>query len=214
MRCRRSRRRSTPRLVLWSISVFALVVVVSDSAAASGPAVKEPKYGFSLTLPPKWTTIPINGSDITSLLNSATHDDPSLANVLSTEVKAATAQGIKVFAVGPLAGTSMPNVNIAAESSSGEPSGKAFAPAAAVQAKISLTEAGAKAVKTSVIHDRLGTAARVLYALPLKTGTVYGVQFYAEHTSHIAIMTVTTSSASTSLATADTIEASWRWSRS
>jgi hypothetical protein len=40
--------------------------------------VKEPKYGFTLTLPNHWKVVPLNGSDVKSLLNSATHDNPSL----------------------------------------------------------------------------------------------------------------------------------------
>jgi hypothetical protein len=210
-------RRSGHRRALWGVSALALVgpvVMVAtpgSSSAASRPSVKEPKYDFSMSLPAKWTTIPLDGSDITSLLNSATHDDPTLSNALNSQVKAATKQGIKVFAVGPVSGTTVPNVSVADQSASGAPSGNAFPPAAAVEAKISLGEAGAKGIKTSTIHDRLGDVAQVVYSLPLTTGTVDGVQLYAEHRSRIVIMTVTTSSPATALSAAHTIAGSWRW---
>ena len=173
--------------------------------------MKEPKYGFSLRLPSKWTAIPLNGSDISSLLKSATHDDPSLSNALNSQVEAATKQGIKVFAVGPLLGSFVPNLSIADESSSGAPSGNAFPPAAAVQAKISLGEAGATQVKTSVVHNRLGAVAQVLYHLPLKTGTVSGLQLYVEHGTRITIVTVTTPSTAVGLSVSRTLVAQWRW---
>jgi hypothetical protein len=182
-----------------------------QAGAATGPTVRVPQFGFSLTLPPSWTEIPLNGSDITSLLNSATHDDPTLANALSAEVKSATTHNIKVFAVGPVVGTSVPNVSIAVGSSAGAPSGKAFPPAAVVQAKISLSQAGARQIKTAVIHTGLGSTARVAYALPLKAATVYGVQYYAEHGSRVAILTVTSTLAATSLAAARTMAGNWHW---
>jgi hypothetical protein len=173
--------------------------------------VKESKYGFTLTLPAKWTTVPLNGSDISSLLKSATHDDPALANSLNSQVAAATKEGIKVFAVGPLTAGFVPNVNIAVQSSSGAPSGSDFPAAAAVQAKISLGEAGAKQIKTSVLHDRMGAVAQVLYRLPLKTGTVDGLQLYVEHGPHIAIVTVTTPSEALGRSISRTLTASWHW---
>jgi hypothetical protein len=208
---------SGSRTARWRAAAVAfgglsVLFATSGSAyGASGPSVKEPKYGFSLKLPARWTTIPLNGSDISSLLKSATHDDPALSNALNSQVEAATKQGIKVFAVGPLIGSFVPNVSIAAESSSGAPSGSAFPPAAAVQAKISLGQAGATQIKTSVIHNHMGAVAQVLYHLPLKTGTVYGLQLYVEHGSHIAIVTVTTPSSPAGLSVSRTVAANWKW---
>jgi hypothetical protein len=188
-----------------------LAAGTANAGSGSGSAIHEPKYGFSLKLPSQWNKLPLDGSDITSLLNTATHNDPTLANALSTEVRQATKQGIKVFAIGPLLAGSVPNVSIATESSAGSPSGSVFPPAAAVQAKISLAQAGAEQIETSVVHNRLGSAAQVRYTLPLKTGTVHGVQFYVRHTSRIVIITVTTLKAASSQSAARVMVNSWRW---
>ena len=59
-------------------------------------------------------------------LNSASHDDPTLANALSSEVTSGAAKGMKVFAVGPRAGSTVPNVNVIVTSSAGAPTGRAF----------------------------------------------------------------------------------------
>ena len=206
------------RLTRWVLGIVTLagpvvlLPTVGSAHPASGQLVREPKYGFTLRLPAQWNPIPLDGSDITSLLNTATHDDPSLTNALDTQVKSATAQGIKVFAVGPLAGTFVPNVNVIMQSSAVVPGGKgAFLGSVTVQAKISLGEAGIKKIRSTTVHDAMGSVVQVSYTLPLKTGDAQGVQIYAEHGSRLAIMTVTTSNSGQSLSLARAIAGSWRW---
>ena len=80
---------SRRRRVWFGLAVLGVAapLLVSTGAGAAGPQVKEPKYGFTFALPTNWRTVPLNGSDIESLLNSATHNDPSLSNALSAQGK-------------------------------------------------------------------------------------------------------------------------------
>ena len=215
---RRDRPKRWPALVATSALLVAgsLVMGASPAGAArgavSGTVVNEAEYGFSFTLPVTWKQVPLNGTDVTALLNAATHDDPALANALSGEVSAAASKGMKVFAVGPLSGATLANLNIIVTSSAGAPTGSAFAPAAVVEAKIGLTEIGAGHAKTSIVRNRLGTVAQVTYQLTLKNSPPqFGIQFYALHKSHVDIISVTTSSMSESQAAARVIVNGWHW---
>jgi hypothetical protein len=188
-----------------------LVVGEAGAGASSAVTIREPQYGFSFSLPANWKQVPLDGSDVTALLNSATHDDPSLANALDSEVTSAAAKGIKVFAVGPVVGSSVPNVNVIVSSSAGSPTGRAFAQAAVAQAKIEFAELRASQVKTSIVKNRLGTAAKVTYALHAQSATEFGEQFYVSHGPNVEIVTITTSSGATTQSTAQTVVKNWRW---
>ena len=76
------------------------------------------------------------------LPKQATKNDPSLTNGLSAQVRQAAAQGIKIYAIGPTSGAFIPNLNIAIESSAGQPTGQAFLSAIDADAKIELSEIG------------------------------------------------------------------------
>ena len=184
----------------------------TGAGAASATVVNEGKYGFSFTLPVHWKQVPLNGSDVTALLNAAAHNDPTLASALTGEVKAAASNGIKVFGVGPVSGSTVANVNIIVTSSAGAPTGNAFASAAVAEAKIQLTQVGTSHIKTSIVHNRLGAAAQVTYELNLKGAPPqFGDQFYAVHKSHIEIITVTTSTLAQSQTDARLIVDGWHW---
>jgi hypothetical protein len=201
------------RRVWLAISVLGVSVplLVTTSAGAAGPQVKEPKYGFTLNLPTKWKPVPLNGSDIKSLLKSATKNDPSLTSALSAQVKSAVEQGVKLFAIGPESNGSVPNVSILDGSATGSPKGSAFPPAAVAQAKISLTQVSATHIKAAVVKNNMGDTAEIVYQLPLKTGTVAGAQLYVEHGSRVVVMTVTTTNVADSTAAARTMVKSWKW---
>ncbi len=187
----------------------------TSAGASSGVVIGEPHDGFSFTLPVSWKQVPLNGSDITALLNAATHDDPALTNALNGQVTSATAGGVEVFAIGPLSGSTVPNVNVIVSSSGGSPTGNAFAPAAIAEAKIEFTQIGASHIKTSLVHNRLGTAAQTNSELNLKnTGPQFGDQFIVHHKPNVEIVTVSTSSLASSQSTARFIVDRWRWSRS
>ena len=210
---RRDRPKRWPLLVTAAALLMAGLFVLGETGAgaASGAVVSEPNYGFSFTLPVSWKQVPLNGSDVTALLNAAVHNDPTLANALSGEVSSAASKGMKVFAVGPVRGSTVANLNIIVTSSAGAPSGNAFAPAAVAEAKIGLAELRASDPKTSSSTTG-GTVAQATYKLTLKgTPAQFGVQFYVLHRSHIEIISVTTSSRSESQADARAVVDGWRW---
>ena len=182
-----------------------------SASASSGVVIREPQYGFSFNLPAKWKQVPLDGSDVTALLNAATHDDPSLANALDSEVTSAASKGIKVFAIGPVAGSTVPNVNVVVTSSAGAPTGRAFAQAAIAEAKIEFTQVGASHLTTSIIENRLGTSAQATYELTIKSTVEYGHQFYVQHGAHVVVVTITTSNPTSSQSNAQFIVDSWRW---
>ena len=202
------------RITLMGTSVLLAAVLVlgeTGASASSGTVLKEPQYGFSFQLPANWKQVPLDGSDVTALLNSASHDDPTLANALSSEVTSGAAKGMKVFAIGPLAGSTVPNVNVIVTSSAGAPTGRAFAQAAVAEAKIEFTQIGASHLKTSTVNNHLGSAAEATYQLNLKSSTEFGEQFYLRHGANVEIVTITTSSHAATGSNAQFIMNSWRW---
>ena len=184
----------------------------TSAGASSGVVIKEPQYGFSFTLPSNWQQLPLNGSDVTALLNAATHDDPTLANALDSEVISAASKGIKVLAIGPVVGSTVPNANVIVLSSAGAPTGSAFAQEAVAEAKIELAQVGASQIKTSIVKNRLGTSAQATYELNLKTtAPEFGEQFYVQHKSYVEIVTVSTSNLTSTQSNGQLIIDSWRW---
>jgi len=189
-----------------------LLMAEAATGASSGVAVSEHQYGFSFTLPANLKQVPLNGSDVTNLLNTATHDDPALANALDSEVTSAAAKGTKVFAIGPISGSSVPNVNVIVSSSAGVPTGRAFAQEAATEAKIELAQIKALHVKTSVVTNRLGATAEATYEIDVKgSSPQFGEQFYVQHKAYVDILTVTTPSSTATRSNAQRIVASWHW---
>ena len=210
------RDRSMRRITLLGLSTLVVAVTLAegavDASADSRIQIKEPQYGFSFALPANWKQVPLDGSDIANLLNTATHDDPALANGLSAEVKAGASKGMKVFAIGPVIGSSIPNVNVIVASSAGEPTGHAFAQSSVTEAKIEFAEIGAQQIKTSIVQTRLGAAAEVTYVLNIKNSAPQsGAQLYLEHKSHIDIVTATTAKAADSRSNLQFVLESWRW---
>ena len=209
----------------WCLEAAASVTLASSvlvlggmgagaSTGATGAVVREPQYGFSFALPANWKQVPLDGSDVTALLDAAAHNDPTLVNALSSEVRSAATGRIKVFAVGPLTGSSVPNGNVVVTPSDGAPTGNSFAAAAAAEAKIGLTQIGASHIQAVIVTNPLGKVAEVTYELRLSTGPVFGDQFYALHNSNVEVVTVSSSNLASSRSSARLMVGSWRWSRS
>jgi hypothetical protein len=176
--------------------------------------VNETQYGFSFSLPSNWKAIPLTGTDAGALLNAAKSADPGLANVLDSQLIQAVKQGLKVYAVGPVAGTFIPNLNIGIESSSGAPTGQAFLSAMDAEVKILLTEAGVQNLKTSDARLPMGNALLVTYKLPLKTTRTVigvGVQLYIEHGPRVYVITFSSPSMALDQAVSHVVENSWSW---
>jgi len=208
--------RSRRRIAILGLSTLVIAAILAEAGVSAGAdsriQIREPQYGFSFALPANWKQVPLDGSDITDLLNTATHDDPTLANGLSTEVKAGAAKGMKVFAIGPIVGSSVPNVNVIVASSAGEPTGHAFAQSSVTEAKIEFAEIGAQQIKASIVHTRLGLVAEVTYMLNIKNSApLFGSQLYLLHTSHVDIVTATTPKASESRSDLQLVIESWQW---
>jgi hypothetical protein len=189
-----------------------MLLGTTTAGASSGTLVKEPQYGFSFRLPSGWKEVPLDGSDVKSLLSNATHDDPSLSNALDSQIVSESAKGMKVFGIGPLTNSSTPDVDVIVISAAGTPSGRAFASEGVTEAKIEYAQIGAVHYKASVVTDRLGDAAKGTYELKGKTlGTQYGTQYFVRHKASVYIVTVTTPSAASTQTAGNLIVNSWRW---
>jgi hypothetical protein len=191
-----------------------LVAAFPSAAATTGPRVAETVYGFSFSLPVTWHQVPLNGGDINSILNQATKQVPSLKSVLDTQVQQAVAKGIKVYAIGPISAATFPSLNIAIESSSGIPTGRAFLSVADTEAKLGLSETGAKDLKTFDVRLPLGSALEDSYVLPLSsssTSSISGIQLYIEHQTHVYVVTVSAPTLSAARPVIGLVERSWHW---
>jgi hypothetical protein len=168
-----------------------LALDAASAGASSGTVVKESHYGFSFRLPNSWKQVPLDGGDVKSLLNAATHNDPALASSLDSEIVSQASKGMKVFAIGP--------------------SGRTFAQAAVAEAKIEYVQLSATSYKASVVTNQLGTTAMGTYDLTSSGGHQYGIQYFVRHKSYIDVITVTTANAASTQSAAKTIVSSWRW---
>ena len=198
--------------LLLALSGAVLVMGAAQSAATS-TRVNESKYGFSFTLPPKWEQIPLNGRDISGILDQALKADPAMKGSMTKEVQAAAKNGIKFFAIGPVLDQFASNLNIIVTSSAGYPNNSSYYGIADSQIKINLTEAGFKDLKTSLVHLPFGKEIEATYELPSSLSGVPadGLQLYVKHKSHFEVITFTSHSSSVNQAAAEILEQSWKW---
>jgi hypothetical protein len=205
--------RTTWRLV--SVLSASTLLTLSTSIAATGADAKvtDAKDGFSLTLPPKWTVIPLTGSLSKTFLAKATHNSASLEKSIKSEVKSAAADGIKVFGIGPAAKNFAANLNVGVESSSGAPTGAAFFRAVKSQEKSQLAQAGISDVHISTTTLPFAKVVEVSYALPKSVAGVpaSGLQVVFEHTTHVYFLTITSLTAAADTTTLNPIASSWTW---
>jgi hypothetical protein len=199
--------------------VFVFGAALGMSTALTVPAgaatVKEAQYGFSFSLPPKWTQIPLDSSDIGAIIGQATKSDPSLKNVLDQQALQASKKGLKVFAVGPVSNGFFPNLNIGVTSTTTAPTGSAFISLMSAEVKITLAEAGATQVTVGSPHLPMGQVVQVSYEVQLKMGgravSVHGLQFYAEHGAHLYVITISGTTLAEDKSTAHVVETTWHW---
>jgi hypothetical protein len=196
--------------VATAVGLWAALVVPADAAT-----VDATQYGFSFSLPLKWTQIPLNSNDIGAIIGQAAKGDPSLENVLDQQAVQASKKGLKVFAVGPVTGGFFPNLNVGVTSAAGAPTGSAFVSLMATEVKITLNEAGATHVTAATAHLPLGEAVQVGYELKLTTSghsaLVHGLQFYIEHGSHLYVITFSATAPAAYRPVAHLVVTSWRW---
>lgn len=198
------------------ILVGAVGLPVASSGTAFAASVTSTQYGFSFPLPPKWTAIPLDKTNLKAILEKATQADPKLKGLLDKQVLAAAKQGIKYYAVGPANGQFYPNLNIQVLSSAGVPTGPALTAQVSAYAKNSLDKAGATHVHTTAAHTGAGETAQVTYQIKVNRGTgeitVHGLQSYLVHGPHLFVITFTSANAAGVTNAARTVEGSWHWS--
>jgi len=204
------RRRGT----LAVICIVAASLLTSTSSwGAPGLVVKDQKDGFSFSLPSQWKLVPLSGNDIGYFLKEASKGNATLKAAMTAQVRAAIKEGIKNFAVGPIAGNFLSNISVIVESGKDVPSGKAFYTAAQAQLQVDLVADGYQDLKLNVVHIPLGEALEAMYVLTNKSLGVStaGLQLYIRHKTHVFIVTISTHSHSLDKSLLKTVGASWKW---
>ena len=195
-----------------ALVVVTLAALSTVAGASSGIVIREPQYGFSFSLPAGWEQVPLDGSDVTALLNAATHDDPALANALDSQITSEASKGMKVFVIGPVSGSVASNVNVIVNAPGGFiPSGNEFASEAVAEAKIEMAQIGATHIKAIAVKNHLGDVAESTYRISLQGTNEVGEQFFAHHGANLLVVTVTTSSPASAKTIANDVANSWRW---
>jgi len=204
----------TTRRLASVISLGALLALATTSVATGADAkVTDTKDGFSLTLASGWTKIPLTGTLSKALLAKATGGNTTLEKSITTEVKSAASDGVKVFVIGPVNKSFAANFNVGVESSSGAPTGAAFVGAVESQERSQLAQAGIGDVHIHSATLPLGKVVEVSYALPKSVAGVpaSGLQVVYEHTTHVYFLTITSLNAAADVHTLTWISSKWRW---
>jgi len=200
-------------------SVFLAAALVSgasfSSALPAGAAtVTDAQYGFSFALPAGWMRVPLNSKAVGAMLDAAAKNDPSLKNIMNQQVNSAIEKGVKVFAMGPISQSFIPNLNVSLEPVPAG-MGQYFMSLMPAGLKIVLKSVGAKDITVSSVKVPFGQALRATYQMPLKTAfgglTVHGLQYYVLHGTNAYITTFTASTAGQDSAAASVVEHSWHW---
>lgn len=194
----------------WSRCAFALVSSVialcatpmaSSASSAAGPTVVLSKYGFSVALPSGWQKVTLTQAGIDKIAKYLKGASPTIyQQFVGNE---ATARHLQLYAIGPLEGASLPNLNVLVQSPQGLPSGKSFLTQAQPVMKSELQQAGLKDVTISVVHPPFGSALQAVYTLPGTSVTV--TQLYISHRGHLYIVSMSPASV------APQIEGEWHW---
>jgi len=187
--------------------------------ASSDPAIAQTvtasQYGFSFSLPPKWTEIPLTAKDLGALLRVLTQANPAMKNALSQEAVDAAKEGLKVFAVGPISGNFIPNLNILVKAAAGLPTGSAFVNLMSAEVQIILGSVGATHVDIGATDLHLGKAVEASYLLKLKFAghsiSERGLQLYFQHVGRLYVVTFSALSLTEDQAAAHVVEDSWQW---
>lgn len=190
-----------------------LATMSSGVSGASSSVVKNSAYGFTFALPDHWQSVPLSGGDISGILDLMTKADPGLAGSLTTQVKRAVKQGIKVFVVGPISHHFASNINILAAPQSVGPSTSGYFDEIGVAVKVNLASSGMKNVVTSVVHWPQGRVLQVTYSFHLVVPhlLVEGLQDYVWHKGRIFVVTFSSTAMSTDRSIARVVGHSWRW---
>jgi hypothetical protein len=186
-----------------ALSATPMVASASSASASSatGPTVVLTKYDLSVTLPSGWQKVTLTQAGIDKIAKRLKGVSPTIyQQFVSNE---ATVRHLQLYAIGPLEGASLPNLNILVQSPQGLPSGKSFLTQAQPVMRSALQQAGLKNVMISVVHAPFGSALQAVYALPGTSVTV--TQLYISHQGHLFIVSMSPASVTPQ------IESNWHW---
>ena len=199
--------------MIVAIASVALVAGAVVPAAAAGSKITDTNYGFPFSVPRHWQEIPLNGNDVTGLLDLLTKTDPRLKAGLGTKVAKAAKQGVKLLVVGPVLHYYNPTVNVIVVSPAGPPSRTTYFNELGISVKLELTSAGFKNVKTTNVTLPIGKEIEATYTLTTKPSPQkdQGVQLYIRHKTHFFIVSCTSSSTSDATSIAQQVGRNWHW---
>ena len=194
----------------WVIAASSSAIVVCASAGASSAStptgstrVVMAKYGFSLSLPTGWQQVQLTKAGVSKMVQRINKLDPTLAGQISTQSEQAAMRRMQLYAIGPLQGSTLSNINVIVDSSHGLPSGAAFLSQGKPAMASELQAQGFKHVTTSIVHLPLGSAIQAQISLPSSATTA--TELFISHGSRLYIVTFTPSSVATQ------IENTWHW---
>jgi hypothetical protein len=185
-----------------SATVGAASVGVSSASTSTGTRVVVAKYGFAVTLPAGWQKVQLTKSGISKLVKRM-HKVAPVQGFLSSRAAQETVRRMQLYAIGPLQGGMVPNMNVLVQSPPGLPRGASFLSQVKQLMTGTLHNAGFTNVTTTVVHLPFGSAVQGQYTAP--SSSVVLTQLYISHRSHFYIVTFTPSSVATQ------IENTWRW---
>jgi hypothetical protein len=174
---------------------------ISSASSSAGPTVVLAKYGFSVTLPSGWQKVTLTQAGINKMAKYINKTDPTLGQQFVNNE--ATVRRLQLYAVGPLQGASLPNLNVLVQSPQGLPSGKSFLTQGQPAIESELQQAGFQNVAISVVHPSFGSALQAVYTVPGLSTVI--TQAYISHKGRLYIVTMSPA------AVVPEIESSWHW---
>jgi hypothetical protein len=192
---------------------LSVILLTSDTSEASTQTVKVAQYNLSFALPSHWQQVALNGSDISGILDLVAKADPSMKHSLSTEVKQAAKEGIKIFAFGPIVDHFASNLNVIVEPQPSGPSTPGYFDQLGVEVKLNLANAGMKKISTSTVRWAQGEVLQATYSLHLVSPVIVvkGIQDYVWHKGRVFIVTFSSAKLSSDAAAAHLVGRSWHW---
>jgi hypothetical protein len=194
---------------------------VASAQPGGATTVTVAQYGFSFSLLPKWTQVPLDAKDVGALVSAATKANSGLGNVLDQQALQAAEQGVKVFAIGPISADLFPDLEIAVVPAPAALTASNFAAVWTAEVKILLAESGATHITVVTAQiPTLGQTVDTTFERHLKTlsgGSLLNrdLELCVERGGQIYVISVVSGGvpggAAEDQAVANELEHSWRW---
>jgi hypothetical protein len=185
--------------------------LAASASASSGQRITDAKDGFSIVLPPGWGQVSLNGNDLGAVFGNAAKSGIKVNSSLLSEAKNAAAAHMKFIAVSSAVedgGEFSPNMNVVVVP------GTESTSLLSAQAKIGLTQLGARGVTTRHIQLGTGPALLATYSIPSTQAgatAINGAQVYAAHHGKTYIVSFTDATRSGSMHSESVMMSSWRY---